>query len=102
MLRIVLEFYDVAGAVIAAHQVRLRAAAHATDVLYCQRHGSACYAAFRNGSSELLRGGGELFQIGAREQDAPVRPIPSMKRHTTALFRFGLFETTSFHAVRIS
>jgi hypothetical protein len=42
MLRIILEFYDVTGAVIAAHQVRLRAAAHATDMLYRQRHGSAC------------------------------------------------------------
>jgi len=55
MLRIVLKFYDVAGVVITTHQVRLRAAAHAADVLYCQRHGTACYAPYRIGSSGLLR-----------------------------------------------
>ena len=42
VLRIILELDDVLAAVIAAHQVRLRAAAHATDVLYRQQHGKEC------------------------------------------------------------
>jgi hypothetical protein len=40
MLRIILEFDDVIAIIIAAHQMGLRAASHAPDMLDCQPHGA--------------------------------------------------------------
>ena len=40
-----MEFDDVITPVVAAHQVRLRAAAHPPDMLYRQHHGDECYRA---------------------------------------------------------
>ena len=44
MLRIILELYDILTAVIAAHQVRLRATSHAADLLEREHHGHAMLA----------------------------------------------------------
>jgi hypothetical protein len=41
-LWVILKLDDVIPAIIASHQMALRAAAHAPDMLYGEHHGLAC------------------------------------------------------------
>jgi hypothetical protein len=52
VLRIILEFHNVVRIVIAAHQMRLRAAAHAANVFHCVQHIPACYRQLTEPASE--------------------------------------------------
>jgi hypothetical protein len=54
MLGIILEFYNIVTAVIAAHQVRLCATSHAADLLDREHHGHAMLASALAGSKNIV------------------------------------------------
>ena len=72
VLRVVLELYDVVVIVGTAHQMRLRSAPHAANVLHSSGHGWLCYRRLAKAASEECLPGAAWIKGKSKAEHAPV------------------------------